>query len=149
MRAPSPDHFRHINRLLAAPELQRVARLMAAQQRLALLWKQIVPVELGQSAQAVGVVDGCLLVSTRSPAIAAKLRQMETRLLARLVENGLEVNAIRAKVQVETLPHQSTKPKRNPVLSVAARETLAAAARSLPPSPLADALAKMAARRQR
>ncbi|MFC4159975.1 DciA family protein [Chitinimonas lacunae] len=148
MSASRPEPLRHINRLLATPELQRIARLAAAQQRLALLWKQIVPVELSQAAQAVGVVDGCLLVTTRSPAIAAKLRQMETRLLARLIENGLEVNAIRVKVQVETLPHQQTKPKRNPVLSDAARDTLADAARSLPPSPLADALARMANRRR-
>ncbi|GLR12566.1 hypothetical protein GCM10007907_13560 [Chitinimonas prasina] len=134
---------------LSSPELQRLARVAQAQRQLDAQWRAALPAGLAGLSEVVGIQGECLLVATRSAAVATKLRQMETRLIMQLNDKGLKINAIRCRIQVEPLPHQQKAPKRTPVISPKALATLNAAAESLPPSPLRDALAALVAKRRR
>ena len=134
---------------LHSPELQRLARLAGSQRQLGIQWQAVLPKGLHGLSDVVGIEGDCLLVSTRSAAVATKLRQMEARLVLQLNDKGLKINAIRCRIQVEPLPHQQKPAKRTPTMSPAALATVQAAAEQLPPSPLRDALAAMVAKRQR
>lgn len=134
--------------LLDTPELSRLRQLVAQQQRLENLWQSVLPAELKGRSSVVGLEGGCLQLSTRSAVLVAKFKQMEVRLLAQLNEVGLQVSAIRWRVQVEQLPHQHKKSASNLTLSHAALEAFDAATRTLQPSPLRDALAEIVARRR-
>jgi hypothetical protein len=139
---------RTFRNLLGSPELAKLQRLASAQRQLDQAWQAALPAEMAGRTRVVGVDAGCFVVSTRSPAILAKLRQMEPRLLECLNESGLKVNAIRCRVQVETLPHERKKTKRNLALSPTALNTLSEAAENFPDSPLRDALANLVAKRR-
>ncbi|QNM96910.1 DciA family protein [Chitinimonas koreensis] len=134
--------------LLSSPELMRLNRLANAQRRIEQQWQDALPAGLENLTSVVGVDGDCLVVTARSQALVAKLRQMEARIRMRLAENGLQVNAIRWQVQVGWMPHQQPKPKSNLALSDAALRALDEAATTLPPSPLRDALAAMVAKRR-
>ncbi|QDQ26766.1 DUF721 domain-containing protein [Chitinimonas arctica] len=134
---------------LDSPQLARLAKLAKAQRQLGGQWQAVLPAGLAKLSDVVGIEGDCLLVSTRSAAVAAKLRQMEARLVLQLNDKGLKINAIRCRIQVELLPHQQKPSKRTLELSPAALTALSAAATDLPPSPLRDALAAMVAKRSR
>lgn len=134
--------------LLSSPELARLQQLAAAQRRLETLWQAALPPELAGLSSVVSLDGDCLQVATRSPALMAKFKQMEARLVAQLNDVGVKINAIRWRVQVELLPHQQKKPKPNLALSEAALAALDEAARTFRPSPLRDALAEMVAKRR-
>jgi hypothetical protein len=134
--------------LLVSPELARLNRLANAQRQLESCWQSVLPAVLAGKSRVIGVDSTVLQVSVRSQALTAKLRQMEARLLAQLNEKGLKVNAIRYRIQVEPLPHEQKNPKRNLALSEAALGALDEAARTLPDSPLREALAAMVAKRR-
>ncbi|PHV12333.1 DciA family protein [Chitinimonas sp. BJB300] len=134
--------------LLSSPELARLQRLAAAQRQLESLWQAAVPAELAGLSSVVSLEGDCLQVATRSPALLAKFKQMEARLVVQLNDAGMKINAIRWRVQVELLPHQQKKAKPNLALSEAALCALDEAARTFPPSPLRDALAAMVAKRR-
>ncbi|MBV8466252.1 MAG: DUF721 domain-containing protein [Burkholderiales bacterium] len=139
---------RTFRNFMGSPELAKLQKLASSQRQLDRLWQAALPPEMTGRTRVVGVDRDCFVVSTRSPAILAKLRQMESRLVERLNEGGLKVISIRCRIQVETLPHERKIPKRNPELSAAALDTLAEAAETLPDSPLREALANMVAKRR-
>ncbi|PUE34323.1 DciA family protein [Limnohabitans sp. Jir72] len=81
--------------LLASRVRESSARLLAI--------RGLLPAPLRASVQAGPIEEGswCLLVS--SNAVAAKLRQLTPALQAHLNQKGLQVNAIRIKVQNRSL----------------------------------------------
>ncbi|WP_374537150.1 DciA family protein [Chitinimonas taiwanensis] len=135
--------------LLSSPELARLQRLAAAQRELERLWQAAVPAELVGLSSVVNLEGDCLQVATRSPALMAKFKQMEARLLVQLNDVGVKINAIRWRVQVELLPHQRKKAKPNLELSEAALQAFEQATQRLQPSPLRDALAEIVAKRRK
>ncbi|MGQ5521818.1 DciA family protein [Chitinimonas sp. PSY-7] len=134
--------------LLSSPELARLQHLVAEQRRLENLWQVTLPPELAGMSSVVSIEGDCLQVATRSPALLAKFKQMEARLVVQLNDVGVKINAIRWRVQVELLPHQQRKAKPNLALSEAALCALDEAAKSFSPSPLRDAFAAMVAKRR-
>jgi hypothetical protein len=140
---------RAFSNLLSSPELARLNRLANAQRQLESRWQTSLPFALQGLSRVIGVDSTVLQVSVRSQAVVAKLRQMEARLLDQLKEKGLQVNAIRYRVQVEPLPHELKKSKRNLALSDAALSALDQATHDLKPSVLRDALAELVAKRRR
>lgn len=57
-----------------------------------------------QHCQVLQLVDHCLTIATPNAAFASKLKQNLPKIQSFLVERGWQVNAIRIKVQVNTLP---------------------------------------------
>lgn len=139
---------RTLQSFLASPELARIARMAATLRQLDAHWQKRLPSELAQHSRVISLEAGTLLVSTRSGGVAAKLRQLETRLVAQLSEMGLEINAIRIKVQVETRPFELKKPNRNLVLSPKALQALASGTAQLADSPAKEALLRLIAKRR-
>lgn len=131
-----------------SPQLRKLNAAAAVQRQLENCWQGALPPDLAGLSRVVGVQEGTLAVSVRRAAIAAKMKQMEARLIAHLNEKGLQVSAIRYRVQVEPLPHEDKNPKRNLTLSPAALAAFDEAAQALPPSPLRDALAQLVAKRR-
>jgi len=68
--------------------------------------------------------------------------------VAQLSEMGLEINAIRIKVQVETRPFERKKPNRNLALSPKALQVLASGTAQLADSPVKEALLRLIAKRR-
>lgn len=130
------------------PNLARLGKLAAALRELQKTWNDSLPDELKGLSEAVGGEGGTLMVATRSSAVAAKLRQMETRLLINLAKNGLEVSAIKVRMQVELLPHQAKNPKRNLELGESALNAFSSASEQLPDSPLKQAMHTLLAKRR-
>ncbi|WP_374350540.1 DciA family protein [Chitinimonas sp.] len=139
---------RPFSSLLESHSLARLNRLADAQRQLESRWQAALPFALQGLSRVIGVDASVLQVSARSQAVVAKLRQMEGRLLDQLNEKGVQVNAIRYRIQVELLPHEQRNPKRNLALSAAALDALQGAAQTLPPSSLRDALAELVAKRR-
>jgi len=140
---------RSFSAFFSSPELARLQRIASAQRQLERRWQAVLPPQMAGLTRVIGIDGDCLVVSTRSPAIVAKLRQMEMRLLARLSENGLKVNAIQGRVQVELLPHEQKKQKRNLTLSPAALDALESAAQSFSDPSLREAFANVVAKRRK
>ncbi|WP_269531525.1 DciA family protein [Chitinimonas sp. BJYL2] len=140
---------RAFQQFLHSPELQRLGRQIASQRKLAADWQSVLPIGLVKLTEVVNVEGDCLIVATRSAAVAAKIRQMEARLVQQLIGKGLKINAIRCKIQVERLPHEQKQIRRGHEISAPALATLRDAAEQLPPSPLKDALAALVAKRSR
>ena len=134
--------------LLSSPELAHLQQLVAERRRLEGLWQATLPTDFAGLSNVVSIDGDCLQVATRSPALLAKFKQMEARLVVLLNDVGVKVNAIRWRVQVEPLPHQQRKAKPNLELSETALCALDDAARSMAPSPLRDAMAAMVTKRR-
>lgn len=109
----------------------------------------VLPAEWRGNIKVVRLHGDTLVLLTRLPALAAKLRQMEGGLTAALRQNGLQVTAIRMRMQAETLPHEVEKNKKNHELSPAALSAFRAAAEQLHDGPVRDAVQHLLQRRQR
>lgn len=133
--------------LLASPELVRLAKMAAALKHLDRHWQNAVPPELQHHSTVIGLKAGTLMVTARSAAVVAKLRQWEQRLVVQLNKNGLEVNAIRLRLQVETLPFERPKRQVNLRLSPAALTALSSGVQDLPETVAKEALLRLLAKR--
>lgn len=108
-------------------------------------WEAAIPPSLKRQCHA-GLLDNQqLTVYATSGTIAAKLKLLTSGLLAKLTTQGLEVTAIRVKVQVKSDLRQPAKAARS--LSSTAADELKKLAASLPDSPLRTALKQLASRR--
>ena len=124
------------------PNLMAVAAMARRTAELQRVYIQDVPSELSTASHVYWARAGVLFVAAENGAIAAKLRQLAPRILARLRQQGFEFNAMRVEVQVElnqrALPKIEGKP-----LSEKALISIRDAARGLPESPLKSALLRL------
>ncbi|KAF7962208.1 hypothetical protein AWV79_21985 [Cupriavidus sp. UYMMa02A] len=87
-----------------------------------------------------------LLLLAAHGAAAARVRQVVPTLLSRLQERGSQVSAIRVRVQPDATRHSDwdtgpvARPRTSGRMTAAGLSSLDDLARSLPPSPLQDAL---------
>jgi hypothetical protein len=83
----------------SAPSLAALQQRIRDSQRYLECIQSLLPVGLRQQIKAgpVQEAEWCLLVS--NAAVSAKLRQLVPSLLAKLIQNGAQVTAIRIKVQ--------------------------------------------------
>jgi hypothetical protein len=108
-------------------------------------WETAIPPSLKRHCHA-GLLDNQqLTVYATSGTIAAKLKLLTSGLLAKLKAQGLEVTAIRVKVQVKSDAQQPAKAARR--LSSTAIDELKRLVSSLPDSPLRTSLKQLANRR--
>jgi hypothetical protein len=123
--------------------LPQAALLLAIRQQLS----AALPDNLRRSCVIANYKQGVVVVVAGTSATAAKLRHLEPRILEVLGKRGLKATGIKVDVQpTRSFPVQVPE-KKAPLLSAAARATLATLARRLPDGPLARAIASLAARR--
>jgi len=123
------------------PELRALNReirqLMALQSVLA----EALPENLAASATVASMNAGELILFADNGAVAAKLRQMTTRILTSLRQQGYEITGIRLRVQVSI--RDNPLPRKQISLSVEARNVINSLTDRLPSSPLKLALNRL------
>jgi hypothetical protein len=123
-----------------APLRAGVEQMSAMRRDLAAL----LPDYLASSVEPGFIKDGKLALFTAHNALAARLRQLEPRLVADLQARGWPLDAVRIRVRPQSV--QEAKLPKVARMSPAGAAALQALSEELPPSPLQAALAKMAAR---
>jgi hypothetical protein len=104
----------------------------------------LLPDYLAASVEPGFIKDGTLALFAAHNALAARLRHLEPRLVTELQARGWALNSVRIRVRPQAVkePPQPKQARMTPAGAAA----LATLSESLPPSPLQEALAKMAAR---
>ena len=126
------------------------APLRAGVEQIAALEKdlrELLPDYLASSVEPGFIKDGVLALFAAHNALAARLRHLEPRLLADLQQRGWPVQAL--KIRVRPQPLKDPPPVKQARMTPAGAAALLALSESLEPSPLQEALARMAARHRR
>jgi len=130
--------------LANAPELrvltEQSRRLLHLQQQI----KAIVPAGIASQVNVGGLTSGTLTITAASGAAAAKLRQLQPRLLKHLQRDERELNSLRIVVQVPS-PHNPL-PKKQILLGRTAESELLTLSSRLEPSSLRAAVLKLSTR---
>jgi len=104
----------------------------------------LLPDYLAASVEPGFIKDGKLALFAAHNALAARLRHLEPRLVADLQARGWPLDGVRIRVRPQAVK-EPPSPKQAR-MTPAGAAALAALSENLPPSPLQEALAKMAAR---
>lgn len=106
--------------------------------------EQLLPDYLTPHVEPGLIKDGTLTLFAAHNALAARLRQIEPRLLAELQARGWPVAALKVRVRPQAAPEP--KQPKQAQLSAAGGDALRTLTETLEPSPLRTALARMVAR---
>lgn len=106
----------------------------------------LLPDYLASSVEPGFIKDGVLALFAGHNALAARLRHIEPRLLADLQQRGWAVDSLKIRVRPQSM--KESAPPKQARMSAAGADALQHLAETLEPSPLQEALAKMAARHQ-
>jgi hypothetical protein len=104
----------------------------------------LLPDYLANNIEPGFIKDGVLTLFTAHNALAARLRQVEPRLLGDLQARGWPITALKLRVRPQPVPEPPRIKEAR--MSPAGADALRALADTLEPSPLQVALARMAAR---
>jgi len=109
------------------------------------VYQEAVPPELAKSSRIGWAREGILSVLADNSVMAAKLRQLSTRVLNRLRQSGFEFKSVRIEVQVD---RATPAPRQNSAkqLSPRALSAIDEALQDIPESPLKEALERLARR---
>ena len=108
---------------------------------------QLLPDYLATNVEPGFIKDGTLTLFAAHGALAARLRQINDRLLSGLQQRGWPVRTLAVKVRLRAMKEEPGPKQAR--MTPAGAAALQALSRSLPPSPLQAALATMAARHGR
>jgi hypothetical protein len=128
-----------------------IAALLPQAERLIELrrvYKELVPQQLSRSSSIVNYKQDTVVIFAENSAIAAKLKLLSPRLVNDFSKRGMQVTGIRLEVQPRQEPAKCL-PGKQARLSAVGAENLDALARRLPESKLKQAVAAMAARKER
>ncbi|MGH8635732.1 MAG: DciA family protein [Burkholderiales bacterium] len=138
---------RKVSEILGADNA--LGNLAAASRRLEQLQRiylETVPAAFSRASRVGSARGGVATIIASNGAMAAKLRQMTPRILDGFKRHGLEFNSMRIEVQADAVaerPSAAGAMRLSPAASSALEEAL----RTVPPSPLRDALKRLARRR--
>ncbi|SAL79625.1 hypothetical protein AWB71_05937 [Caballeronia peredens] len=106
----------------------------------------LLPDYLASNVEPGFIKDGVLALFAAHNALAARLRHLEPRLLADLQQRGWAVESLRIRVRPQSMKEPA--PPKQARMSPAGASALQELAQTLAPSPLQEALARMASRHQ-
>ncbi|GJH21343.1 DUF721 domain-containing protein [Caballeronia novacaledonica] len=106
----------------------------------------LLPDYLASNVEPGFIKDGVLALFAAHNALAARLRHLEPRLLSDLQQRGWAVNALKIRVRPQSM--KEPVPPKQARMSAAGASALQELAEALEPSPLQEALARMASRHQ-
>ncbi|MPZ43404.1 MAG: DUF721 domain-containing protein [Betaproteobacteria bacterium] len=138
---------RKVSEILGADSA--LGNLAAASRRLEQLQRiylETVPAAFSRASRVGSARGGVATIIASNGAVAAKLRQMTPRILDGFKRHGLEFNSMHIEVQADAAverPGAAGAMRLSPAASSALEEAL----RTVPPSPLRDALKRLARRR--
>ncbi|KVE28040.1 hypothetical protein WS67_09945 [Burkholderia singularis] len=150
-RPPKHQHFTHWARPQAAADVLKrtdaFAALRAGVEQVAALERDLaalLPDYLANHVEPGFIKDGTLALFAAHNALAARLRQIEPRLVADLQARGWPVASL--KIKVRPRPAPEPPPIKQARMSQAGADALRRLADTLEPSPLQAALERMVAR---
>jgi hypothetical protein len=123
------------------------AALRAGVEQIAALQRdlgQLLPDYLAASVEPGFIKDGVLALFAAHNALAARLRHLEPSLVSALQQRGWAVNSLRIRIRPQ--PIKEPPAPKQALMSAAGASALHELSESLAPSPLQEALAKMANR---
>ncbi|MFT4070018.1 DciA family protein [Paraburkholderia sp.] len=126
------------------------AALRAGVEQIAALEKdlrELLPDYLATSVEPGFIKEGVLALFAAHNALAARLRHLEPRLLSDLQQRGWPVHALKIRVRPQLA--KAPPPVKQARMTPAGATALQQLSESLAPSPLQEALARMAARHRR
>ena len=126
--------------LLGCEELQSLASAARRIRRLDRLYRAAAPRELAAASRVKTFKAGTLVVIAENAAVAAKLRQMTTGLLADVRKSAADVSAVRIEVAVGGGAGERSAPSAKAVLSRHAVTKFAELGRRLPAGGLKTAI---------
>jgi hypothetical protein len=139
---------RKVSEILGADDaLGNLAAASRRVQQLQRSYLETVPAALCRASRVGWARGGVVSVIAINGAVAAKLRQMTPRILDGFRRHGLEFNSMRIEVQVDAGTARLGSGSRK-TLSPVALSAVEDAVRTVPPSPLRDALKRLARRRE-
>jgi hypothetical protein len=139
---------RKLSEILGADDaLGNLAAASRRVQQLQRIYLEAVPAAFSRTSRIGWTRGGVVSVIASNGAVAAKLRQMTPRILERFRRHGLEFNSMRIEVQVDAMAERAPRTSGRK-LSPRALSAVEDALHGIAPSPLHDALARLA-RRQR
>jgi len=144
-RSSAPRYAQPVSELLRRADA--LAPLRAGVEQMAAIRRDLdalLPDYLAASVEPGFIKDGKLALFAAHNALAARLRHLEPRLVADLQARGWPLDAVRIRVRPQSV--KEGKPPKEARMSPAGAAALQALSQELPPSPLQEALAKMAAR---
>ena len=150
---PPPKQFKARRPQPVAEVLNRTdafVALRAGVEQIAALEKdlrELLPDYLATSVEPSFIKEGVLALFAGHNALAARLRQIEPRLAVGSAAARLAGNALRIRVRPQ--PLKEPPPVKQARMTPVGADALHALCESLAPSPLQEALAKMAARHRR
>ena len=133
-----PEHY--LDADAVAGRFMAHARLLL---KLARRFEAIAPVAFRHAARVANYKSGKVVIHADNGAVAARIRQMSQRLCNELSKGGAECSLMEVKVQPRENILQSSTSTPKPISARACGE-LRAAAESLPPGPLKQALTRLA-----
>lgn len=133
--------MKQLNTLLQHPTMQTFVSQTHHADALAHTWQRTVPEALATFSVPTQLKEHKLIVMCKSNAIAAKVKLLSPSLVIALQKQGLDLNAIQAKVQVKSSPE--AKPKTARQLSNQALVSLNALEKKLHNTALGDAILKI------
>lgn len=133
--------MKQLNTLLQHPTMQTFVSQTHQADALAQTWQRTVPEALATLSVPTQIKEHKLIVMCGSNAIAAKVKLLSPSLVIALQKQGLDLNAIQAKVQVKSSPE--AKPKNARQLSDQALVSLNALEKKLHNTALGDAILKI------
>ncbi len=131
-------------RYLEAPELEKLTQQVAALRKMERVLQGLIPASLGPYTAVQSLKAGKLCLACSSPAHAAKLRQLSTRIKDGFTARGFEVTAIQVETQASGLPAAAERHKTEPQpMPAAARQAFNQLADDLPDSELRRSILKL------
>jgi hypothetical protein len=127
----------------ALSDLAAASRRVEQLQR---IYLETVPAPLQAASQVGSAHGGVLSILAHNSAVAAMLRQLSPRILARFERHGVQFTSMRIRVQVDA-PLNGMGARSAKSLSPEALRTIEGAVRELPQSPLREALQLLAKHR--
>jgi hypothetical protein len=140
---------RKVSEILGADSaLGKLAAASRRVEQLQRIYLEAVPTALSRTSRIGWVRGGVVSVIASNGAAAAKLRQMTPRILEGFRRHGIEFNSMRIEVQVDADARQAAFGGGLKRLSPRASSALEEALRTVAPSPLRDALQRLARHRR-
>jgi Dna[CI] antecedent, DciA len=141
-----------VNSQLIGPLLRSLRNLEAivvrAEQLAALeqAYVAAIPREFAARSRVAYERAGAIVVLADTSAVAAKLRQLAPRIVARIVKSAPEITSMRVEVQIAQ--HNNSPPRVRPTIGADGLASLRELRDALPDSPLRVAIGRLVSRRE-
>lgn len=133
----------------ASAELKTVSARTRRMRELQTLYSASAPADLAKASRVKNLREGTLVIAADNAAIAAKLRQVAPRVLAKIGQSDPTITEVRVQVQVSGRARTALPASRKSPLSAAALKKIEALSKHVESEELSSALARLVRHQRR